>query len=165
MVDTLIGRAYTRRYWAESRQDEQTRDLKMLHDSSLKPTAESKKEPVVSEEASMENKHYKIKAVALGYKGSGTAWKSIVGMQKTNNGGPLPQAKLNYLVTATPRRVLKSLTLKISNNIFQTFPSLGTSHQQIHEKYSTLHYLFSTSFNTVKENVLKAQCSKTLQAG
>lgn len=45
MVDTLIGRAYTRRYWAESRQDEQTRDLKMLHDSSLKPTAESKRSP------------------------------------------------------------------------------------------------------------------------
>lgn len=130
-----------------------------------KADSREQKEPVVSEEASMENKHYKIKAVALGYKGSGTAWKSIVGMQKTHNGGPLPQAKLNYLVTATPRRVLKSITLKISNNIFQTFPSLGTSHQQIHEKYSTLHYLFSTSFNTVKENVLKAQCSKTLQAG
>lgn len=77
----------------------------------------------------MENKHYKIKAVALGCKGSWTAWKSIVGMQKPHNGGPLPQAKLNYLVTETPRRVLKSITLKISNNIFQTFPSLGTSHQ------------------------------------
>lgn len=94
-----------------------------------KADSREQKEPVVSEEASMENKHYKIKAVALGCKGSWTAWKSIAGMQKPHNGGPLPQAKLNYLVTATPRRVLKSITLKISNSIFQAFPSLGTSHQ------------------------------------
>lgn len=43
MVDALIGSANTRRYWAESTQDEQTTGLEMHQDSPLKPTADSKR--------------------------------------------------------------------------------------------------------------------------